>query len=175
MIQFPDCVLTVTKFEEMKHRNMMFGCNDPAFSFDKTFMADMWFGNMMNMDGVAFRTIQWSTWDQLKQFTLVDIQHRWNYASHQLYVIGHDPSVNVFCGLMTKAPVSDLYDNIWVRKWVSAHCKLAAYRLMTYVQTTYIGGVTINLQAFTDEANKDIEDCKTKFAEFGRVPRIYKI
>ena len=41
----------------MKRRNAMFGINDPDFSFNKTFMADMWLGSQMNMDSVAFRTI----------------------------------------------------------------------------------------------------------------------
>ena len=73
IIKFPDCVLTVGKFYEMKQRNSMFGIADPDFGFNKAFQADMWLGSMMNMDSVAFRTIQWSVWDQLKKFTLVDI------------------------------------------------------------------------------------------------------
>ena len=137
----------------------MFGISDPDFQFNRAFQADMWFGNMMNMDSVAFRTVQWSVWDQLKQFTLVDIQHRWNYATKQLQVIGHDPHVNVYCGLITKCPESELFDSIWVKKWISAHCKLAVNRLMSLFQTTLIGNVSINLSAYTEEANKDIEAC----------------
>ena len=36
-IQFPECVLSVTKFVEMKRRNAMFGISDPDFSFSKAF------------------------------------------------------------------------------------------------------------------------------------------
>lgn len=44
-IQFPKCVLSVIRFEEMKRRNAMMGINDPDFSFNKTFQADMWLGS----------------------------------------------------------------------------------------------------------------------------------
>ena len=47
----------------MKRRNVMFGINDPDFSFNRAFMADMWLGSRMNMDSVMFRTMQWSLWD----------------------------------------------------------------------------------------------------------------
>jgi len=92
----------------------MFGIMDGDLGFNKVFQADLWLGYLINMDSVAFRTIQWSAWDQLKQFTLVDISHRWNHVSKELLVTGHDPVVNVFCGLIVKAPESDLFDNIWV-------------------------------------------------------------
>lgn len=56
-IKFPDCVISVNKFVEMKRRNAMFGINDPDFAFNRAFMADLWLGSQMNMDSVAFRTI----------------------------------------------------------------------------------------------------------------------
>ena len=58
IIQFPDCVLSVIKFEEMRRRNSMFGICDPDFSFNRTFQADMWMGPHMSLDTVVFRTIQ---------------------------------------------------------------------------------------------------------------------
>jgi len=118
--------------QEMKRRNAMFGISDPDFGFNKAFQADMWLGSMMNLDSVMFRTIQWSVWDQLKQFTLVNMQHRWNYATHELLVMGHDPHVDVFCGLSTKTPTDELFENVWVQKWIAAHCKIQANKLMTF-------------------------------------------
>lgn len=175
IIQFPDCVFAVTEFYEMKRKGNVFGIADPDFAFNKTFMTDMWFGGMMNMDSVAFRTVQASAWDQMKQFTLVNIQHHWNHNKHQLFVKGHDPRVNVYCGLYTKIDAQDLYDNIWVQKWVSAHCKLQANKLLTTAQTNLIGGVQINMSAYVDEANKDIEECQKRFLENAKVPRMYTV
>ena len=174
-IKFPDCVFSVSKFQEMKRRNNMFGIMDPDFGFNKAFMSDLWLGSLMNMDSVAFRTIQWSAWDQLKQFTLVDIQHKWNYLSKELLVLGHDPSVDVFCGLYVKVPQEELYDNVWVQKWISAHCKLQANKLLTIFSTNLVGGVTIQMSSYVDEAKADIEDCKAKFIENAKVPHMYTI
>lgn len=174
-IQFPDCVISVTRFEEMKQRNNMFGIMDPDFGFNKAFMSDLWLGSLMNMDSVAFRTIQWSAWDQLKQFTLIDIQHRWNPISKELLVLGHDPAVNVFCGLYVKVPESELYDNVWVQKWVSAHCKLQANKLLTIFSTNLVGGITIQMAGYVEEANKDIEACKEYFKSLNRVPHMWTV
>lgn len=62
-IQFPECVMGIGKFVEMKRRTAMFGFNDPDSSFTKCFQADVWLGSQMNMDSTMFRTIQWSLWD----------------------------------------------------------------------------------------------------------------
>lgn len=174
-IQFPDCVLSVIRFEEMKRRNNMFGIMDPDFGFNKAFMSDLWLGSLMNMDSVAFRTIQWSAWDQLKQFTLIDIQHRWNPISKELLVLGHDPQVNVFCGLYVKVPETELYDNVWVQKWISAHCKIQACKLLTLFTTNLVGGVSINVSNIQEEANKDIETCKEYFKSLNRTPHMWTV
>ena len=174
-IKFPDCVVSVIRFEEMKQRNNMFGIMDPDFGFNKAFMSDLWLGSLMNMDSVAFRTIQWSAWDQLKQFTLVDIQHRWNPISKELLVLGHDPGVNVFCGLCVKVPECELYDNVWVQKWIAAHCKLQANKLMTLFSTNLVGGITIQMSGYVEEANKDIEECKEYFKALNRTPHMWTI
>lgn len=174
-IQFPECVLSVFKFEEMKQRNSMFGIMDPDFGFNKAFQADLWLGSLMNMDSVAFRTIQWSAWDQLKQFTLVNIQYDWNLPTHKLLVKGHDPHVNVFCGLYVKTPEQELFDNVYVQKWIAAQMKLQANKLMTLFTTNLIGGVTINMSSYTEEANKDIEDCKKYWLDYSHVPNMYTI
>ena len=174
-IKFPDCVLAISTFQEMKRRNAMFGISDPDFGFNRAFQADLWFGSHMNLDSVAFRTIQWSVWDQLKQFTLVDIQHSWNYASHELLVTGHDPKVDVYCGLTVKEDEQYLFDNIWVQKWIAAQCKLQSNNLLTLFSTNFVCGVTINMQSYVSEAEKDIEECKAKFIENSKVPSMYTI
>lgn len=113
-IQFPDCVISITKFVEMKRRNTMFGIADADFSFNKTFRGDMWYGQASLLDAIGYRLVTWSAWDQLKQFTLIDMHHEWNLAEHRLTVLGHDPRTNVFVELLQKVDEQALFDNIWV-------------------------------------------------------------
>lgn len=174
-IQFPECVISVSKFVEMKRRNQMFGIADPDFTFNKAFRADMWFGQSSLMDAISYRLQTWSAWDQLKQFTLIDIHHTWNQVEHRLTVMGHDPQTHVYCELFVKTSESALFDNIWVQKWIAAHCKLQVNKLLTLFQTTLIGGVTINLSSYVDEANKDIEECKLKWKELNVIPGMWTI
>lgn len=168
-IKFPKCVLAVTEFQEMKRRNAMFGFNDPDFGYNKCFQSDIWLGSQMSLDSIAYTTIQWGVWDQLKVFTLVDIRHRWNWGDHSLTVLGHDPQVNVYCQLAVKNDECDMYEDYYVRKWVSAKCKLQANKLLTLFTTQLIGGVTINMSAYTEEANKDLEECKEHFNNISTV------
>lgn len=174
LIQFPKCVLSVTRFEEMKRRNAMFGINDPDFAFNKTFMADMWLGSQMNMDSVMFRTVQWSLFDQLKQFNLVDIKHKWNRIDKTLLVMGHDPACNVYCELDVKVPETELWEDPWVKQWIAAKCKLQVAKKIGTFTTNLIGGVTVNTGLYTDEANKDIEDCKNYFNELLKTDQFFE-
>ena len=164
-IQFPDCVLSVGRFEEMKRKNSLFGLSgDPDFTFGRFMNQDMIIpGNFLSTDAVVYRTIQLSTWDQLKTFNLSDINHRFNEASHTLEVLGHDPQYPVFCECWVKAPETKLFDDGWVQKWMGAKCKLQAAKSIGTFTTTMIGGVTVNYSIYTEEANNDINDCKDFF------------
>lgn len=163
-IQFPDCVYTVGRFQEMKRRNTLLGFNDPDFSYQRTFMADIWL-NSTSMKAMAYRTMQWSIWDQMKNFILVDIQHEWSYPEHSLFVRGHDPRTDVFCQLFVKAEESRLFDDYWCQKWIAAYCKLQAAKLLSVFTINSIGGTQINMGSYTEEANKDIEECKNQFKQ----------
>ena len=90
-------------------------------------------------------------------------------------MLGHDPRVNVFCGLYIKVPEEEAFDNVWVQKWIAAHCKLQANKLMTLFQTNLVGGITINMSSYVEEANADIEFLKAKFIENAKVPHMYTI
>lgn len=165
MLQFPDCVREVTKFEEMRRRNNLIGLNDPDVGFNRAFMTEMWQGMISNFDSLTYRLIHWSAWDQFKQFTLVDIQHTWNRNSHRLYVKGHTPQLPVYCELSTMIPDEELFEDPWVQKWMSAKAKLQVARLLGTFTYNIIGGVTINNSTYTESANKDIEECTKYWGE----------
>ena len=115
---------------------------------------------MMSADLSMGRTISMSLWDQLRQYVLVDIQHKWNESNNTLLVTGHDPYYNVFCGLYVTAPQNELYDDAWVRQWVAAKCKLQVAKTIGTFTTNLLGGVTVNTNLYTEEANKELEECK---------------
>ena len=172
-IQFPKCVQSICRFVEMKRRNVMFGINDPDFSFNRAFMADMWLGSQMNMDSVMFRTVQWSLWDQLKNFTLIDIKHRWNWNDHTLLVLGHDPQVNVFVGLHVKVDEQDIFEDIWAQKWIACHCKKAAQRLLGLYQSNLLGGVTVNTGVL--DCDTELDEIRNKWLDNNTICRFWTI
>ena len=159
-IQFPSCVRYVTKFEEMRRRNNLIGLNDPDVGFNRAFMTEMWQGMIANFDSLTYRLVHWSAWDQFKQFTLVDIQHTWNRNTHRLYVKGHTPQIPVYCELSVQIPDEDLWEDPWVKMFLSAKCKLQVARLLGTFTHTLIGGVTINQNTYSDGANNDIKECE---------------
>ena len=161
-INFPDCVFTIGKFVEMGRRQNILGTYDPAFSLEKMFMSNIFSGGYtgITMEATALWTINWSVYDQMKNFVLVDIQHKWNEMTHQLLVTGHDPRYHVWCELYAKVPPSDLYDDIYCQRWISAKCKMNVARMIGTFTTQLIGGVTVNSNMYTDEAKEDINECK---------------
>ena len=167
-IKFPKCVLSIGKFVEMKHRSWL-GFNDPAFGADRLFGMPFttWgvIGGIVELDSVMWRTIGMSTWDQLKTFTLVDIQHHWDEVTHTLLVNGHDPrnTTGVYCEVFVTNPEEELFDDYYVRKWISAHAKLQIVKQLSTFTTNLLNGVTVNTSAYQEEANKDIEEAKAYF------------
>jgi len=41
--------------------------------------------------------------------------------------------------------------------------------------TNLIGGVTINMSSYVEQAKADIEEAKNKFIEISKIPRMYTI
>lgn len=158
-IQFPDCVRFVTKVEEMKARSMMWGINDPDISMTRAMQADLWM-SPMGSDTVMYRTIQWSSWDQMRNFNLVDIQHSWNINEHTLLFTGHDPKNNVYIELYEKVPETDLWENPWVRKWICAKCKKQVSKMLGVFTSNLIGGTQVNANVYSDDADNDMQECK---------------
>lgn len=167
MLQFPDCVKSVGKVEEMKGRSTMWGINDPDISFSRAFQADLWM-SPMGSDTVVFRTIQWSMWSQMKQFNLVDIQHSWNRQTHRLLFTGHDPKTNVFIEIFEKNPENDVWEDPYSRKWICAKVKKQVAKMLGLFTYNIIGGVTINSNVYSTEADADIEECNKHFAEINQ-------
>lgn len=158
-IQFPDCVRFITKVEEMKVRSMMWGINDPDIAMSRAMQADLWM-TPMGTDTVMYRTIQWSSWDQMRNFNLVDIQHSWNPNTHTLLFTGHDPKNNVYIELSEKVPETELWENAWVRKWICAKCKKQVSKMLGVFTPTLIGNTQINANVYSEDADNDIQECK---------------
>lgn len=78
-------------------------------------------------------------------------------------VLGHDPHCNVFCELAVKVPETELWDDPWVKQWIGAKCKLQIAKKIGTFTANLIGGVTINTGLYTDEANKDLDECKERW------------
>ena len=162
-IKFPDCVLSVTKFIDMNRRNFFFGFRDTDFSWNKLFSTGLFVDGVFDMSVLTSRMVTWSVIDQLKLFSLEDIKHEWNYTDHTLLITGHLPYNSVYCELFTKVPDNLLYDDPWVQKWMSAKAKLNVAKTIGTFQATLIGSVQVNTSLYTEEANRDIEECKEYF------------
>lgn len=164
-IQFPDCVKSIVKFEEMLRRGAMLGFNDADLTFNRAFMSDVWFSAPFSMDTITYRMMSMEVWDQMKRFTLVDINYSYNRNTHKCLVLGHDPRTPVFCQMNTIIPEEDAWDDPWVQTWIAAKCRLSVYRLLGTFTANLVGGVTINAATYKETADADIEKCETYFKE----------
>jgi predicted nuclease of restriction endonuclease-like RecB superfamily len=90
-------------------------------------------------------------------------------------VLGHDPQVDVFCGLNVKVEDEALFEDYWCRKWISAKMKMQANKLLTLYNVTLVGGVTINMAPLTEEASKDMEECIEHWKDTNTMSRIWTI
>jgi len=56
-IQFPDCIKSIIKFEELKHRGAWLGWNEGDMGFNRAFMSDFYFTAPYNTDVITYRTL----------------------------------------------------------------------------------------------------------------------
>lgn len=162
--QFPKCVTGIQEFKEMKSNTMFFGLEtgDRDITFEKALQADIWM-NINGGDLIASKTIQWSVWDQMKNFILKDIQFKFNPITHRLLVLGHDPQKNVFVNFFVKVAQEEIWEDPWVRKWICAKAKKQMAKVLGLFTATLLGGVQINYQLLQTEADAEITECKEWF------------
>lgn len=164
-IQFADCVTSVIKFQEARRRYSFYGFNDPDLSFDKAVNSGIYFGSQFNNEWITGMQISWLTWDQMKLFSLIDIQHSWNPITHRLLVTGHDPKADVVCEMYVRVPEDQLFDDPWVRKYICGKCKIEMSRIIGTFQATLVGSVQINYGVWKEEGAEDVNECKDYWKE----------
>lgn len=158
-IQFPDCIVGINRFMEMKGGQRVLGINDPDFNFDRIMSADLYL-SPWSSDTITYRTIQWSFWDLTRSFILTDIQHKFNPNTHRLQVIGREPVNPVFVEGISKIPIEDLYEDHIFQRWCIAKTKMQLGKLLGTFQFNLIGGITVNYNLYSDEGKSELEELK---------------
>lgn len=162
-ILFPECVISIGRFEEIKDTYMFAGLPGWDFSMSKCFLADTFCGSFLNLSNITSWSITWSVIDQMKTFNLKDIGRDWSEIDHTLLVTGHDPRYNVYCEMFVKVDPQELYEDPWVRKWISGKAKINVSKMIGTFQATLIGSVQVNSGLWSEEGKAEVEECKEYF------------
>jgi hypothetical protein len=141
-IQLPECVYGIHTFKEIKDGSRLFGINDPNLNMDRIMGADMWL-SPFSSDVISSRTINYSWFDLARSFTLTDIQHRFNIATHRLQVIGREPRCPVIIRAFIGIDLDALYEYYYFQRWCIARCKCQMHRVLKTFEANAIGGVNI--------------------------------
>ena len=159
IIQFPDCIVGINRFMELKGGQRVLGINDPDFNFDRIMSADLYL-SPWSSDTIAYRTMQWSFWSLTRSFILTDIQFKFNSNTHRLQVLGRDPENPVYVEGISKIPMEDLYEDHIFQRWVVAKTKMQLGKILGTFSLNLIGGVTINYGMYSDEGKQEISELK---------------
>lgn len=68
-----------------------------------------------------------------------------------------------------------MFDDYWCKKWIAAHMKLQANKLLTLFGVQLTGGITLNIGPLVEEANKDIELCTEHFKDCNTMSKMWTI
>ena len=162
-IQLPDCVWGVSELREIKDGGRLFGINDPNLNMEQIMGSDLWL-SPFSSDVIASRTISYSWFDLARSFTLRDIRHKFNPATHRLQILGRDPQSPVLIEAYCAIPREDLYEYYYYRRWCIAHCKISMHKVLKKFTYNVIGGVQIT-DLYKEEGEKEIEEIKRTFKE----------
>lgn len=163
-IQMPDCVWGVQEFRECKDGSRLFGVNLPELSFDRVMNSDLYLSGIGMTNVLVDRMSNYLFYDQMRGFTLTDIQFNFNINTKKLQVIGHDPRSPVLCRVWVQIEDSALYDDYMFYKWVAGKCMINLHRVLKTFTVTLIGGVQIGEyfkeigQSYIDEVKEFIKE-----------------
>ena len=58
-----------------------------------------------------------------------------------------------------------MWEDPWVKQWIAAKCKQQVAKTLGVFTVTLIGGVTVNNNLYTEEANNDLNECKERWKD----------
>lgn len=165
-IQLPNCVYGVDKFQEIKDGSRLFGINDPNLNIDQVMGSDLWL-SPFSSDVIASRTVAWSWYDLAKSFTLTEIQHRFNIATHRLQVIGRDPKCAVLLQAYVAIDDESLYDYYDFQRFCIARAKTQLHRVLKTFTYNVVGGVQIT-DMYKEEGESEMKEIKERQANLSQ-------
>lgn len=162
-IQLPSCVYGVMEFREIKDGSRLFGINDPDLRMERVMGSDLWL-SPFSSDVIATRTVSYSWFDLARSFTLTEIGHKFNLATHKLQVTGRDPVSPVLIRAFVAIAPEDLYDYYYFQRWCIAKCKIQLHRVLKTFTYTVVGGVQIT-DMYGEQGRTEIEEINTYMKE----------
>ena len=159
-IQLPKCVYGVDQFREIKDGSRMFGINDPNLNVDQVMGSDLWL-SPFSSDVIAGRTIAWSWYDLARSFTLTEIQHKFNIATHRLQVIGRDPKCPVALRAYVAIDDESLYEYYDFQRWCIAKCKMQIHRVLKTYTYNIVGGVQLT-DMYHEQGKSECDEIKER-------------
>jgi hypothetical protein len=157
-IQLPECVYGIDDLREIKDGSRLFGISDPDLNLNRVMLSDLFLSPFMG-DAITSRTISYSWYDLTRSFTLYDIQFDFNWNTHRLKIIGHNPVSPVLIRAYVAIDEADLYEDYYFQRWVIAKCKTQLHRILKTFETTTVGNISITTM-YGDQGKEEIEDIK---------------
>lgn len=157
-IQLPDCVWGIQEFCEIKDGMRLFGINDPDLRLERVMASDLWL-SPFSSDVITSRTISYSWFDLARSFTLTDIQFNFNFNTHRIKVIGHNPLSPVLIRAWVAIDEGNLYEDYYFQRWIIARCKMQLHRVLKTFEYTTIGNVSITSMLY-DQGKQELDEIK---------------
>ena len=157
-IQLPECVYGIQEFREIKDGSRLFGINDPDLTSERVFGSDL-FLSPFSSDVITSRTISYSWFDLARSFTLIDIQFDFNWNTHRIKVIGHNPIAPVFIRAYVAIDEGDVYADYYFQRLIMGRMMLQTHRVLKMFETNAIGGVAIS-GMLAEQGQKYIDEVK---------------
>jgi hypothetical protein len=159
-IQLPDCVQFVVDFKEAKGGSI-FSTIDRDLA-DQKFIGSEIFLTPFIGESIMYRTVMFSFLDLTKSMILDTIAYDYNKNTKMLGIIGHTPKTNGVIRFWKKLEADKLYEDELFQRYVRAHAKVRLAHMLQTFNYTLPGDVTVNYQAITQTAEKEMDEVKAQ-------------
>lgn len=155
-IILPECIFSVISVDKVTKGNFNLSpYNQPDFSLEKAF-----FKNTMDISSSTESLMMYVAFESFidlsRSMTTHPVSWKFNRNTNELFLAGELPDGDIVLTVYQSIPLTALMKDEIFFRYVVAKCKTQLGRILGTFAFNYIGGVTINIEKYSDEGNEEL-------------------
>lgn len=163
-LTLPEDVYSVFGVHETNRGGLSKYYNDPDMSVERFVLQDAYPG-LIGQD-LFYYTASQSFISTIRSLFLHTVKFDFNKNSHKFKILGEVPNNSIALEVYKKLPESNMYDDDFYLRYVTAEAKRQLSRILGTFQFDLIGGAQINYDIIRSEGQEELQQVKDEINDW---------